>query len=42
MRETLEILRDQNLVKSIAKGLEDLRKGRTVSHSEVRKRIRSR
>jgi PHD/YefM family antitoxin component YafN of YafNO toxin-antitoxin module len=42
MKETLEVLRDQRLVKSIARGLEDLRRGRTVPHSEVRKRIRSR
>ena len=42
MKETLEVLQDKELVGSIARGLEDLRKGRTIPHSEVRKRIRPR
>jgi len=42
MKETLEVLRDRELVKSIARGREDLRLKRTIPHSEVRKRVRSR
>jgi len=41
LKETVEILRDTELMKSVRKGLEDVRKGRTVPHAEVRRRIRS-
>ncbi len=33
--ETLEILADAALMKSIRRGLDDLEKGRTVGHKEV-------
>ena len=33
--ETLEILADGDLMKSIRRGLDDLEKGRTVGHEEV-------
>ena len=33
--ETLEILADADLMKSIRRGLDDLEKGRTVGHEEV-------
>jgi len=33
--ETLEILSDPDLVKSVQQGLKDLRHGRLVSHQEV-------
>ena len=42
MRETIDVLRDRELVKSIARGLEDVREGRTVPRTEVRKDLRSR
>ncbi len=42
MRETIEVLQDRGLVKSIARGLEDIREGRTIPHSEVRRAVRSR
>ena len=35
MKETIEILEDKEAVKSMAKGLEDIRKGRTIPHSEI-------
>jgi PHD/YefM family antitoxin component YafN of YafNO toxin-antitoxin module len=41
LKETVEILRDTELMKSVRRGLEDVRKGRTVTHAEVRRRIRS-
>jgi len=41
LKETVEILRDTELMKSVRKGLEDVRKGRTVPHAEVRRRFRS-
>ncbi len=42
MKETLEVLRDRELIRSIVRGLDDIRKGRTVPHSEVRKKLRAR
>ena len=42
MRETIEVLQDRELMKSIARGLEDIRKGQTVPHSEVHRATRSR
>ncbi|RLD16012.1 MAG: hypothetical protein DRI36_06310 [Caldiserica bacterium] len=36
--ETIEILGNKDYVKSIEKGLEDLKKGRLYSHSEVFKK----
>lgn len=39
LKETIEILRDTELMKSVRKGLDDVRKGRTVPHAEVRKRL---
>ncbi len=42
MKETLEVFQDKELLRSIARGLEDIRKGRTIPHAEVRKRLRSR
>ncbi len=38
MKETIEILEDQEAVKSIVRGLEDIRKGRTIPHSEILKK----
>jgi len=40
MKETLEILQDDEAVRSIARGLEDIRKGRTIPHSEVLRKKR--
>lgn len=41
MEETLEILTDKETMKSIRKGEEDLRKGRTVRLEELKKEIKS-
>ena len=40
MKETIEILEDEEAVKSIARGLEDIRKGRTIPHSVILKKKR--
>jgi len=42
MRETIDVLRDRELSKSIARGFEDVREGRTVPHPEVQKALQSR
>jgi len=39
LKETIEILGDTELMKSVRKGLDDVRKGRTVPHAEVRRRL---
>jgi PHD/YefM family antitoxin component YafN of YafNO toxin-antitoxin module len=39
LKETVEILGDTELMKSVRKGLDDVRKGRTVPHAEVRRRL---
>ena len=39
LKETIEILGDTELMKSVRKGLDDVRKGRTIPHAEVRKRL---
>jgi PHD/YefM family antitoxin component YafN of YafNO toxin-antitoxin module len=39
MKETLEVLRDRTLVRSLLRGLEDIRRGRTVPHAVVRRKI---
>jgi len=41
LKETIEILRDTELMKSVRKGLDDVRKGRIVPHAEVRNRLGS-
>lgn len=40
LQETVEILKDREIVKSIKRGLRDIREGRTVPHSEIRRRRR--
>ena len=40
MKETIEILEDEEAVKSIARGLEDIRKGRRIPHSVILKKKR--
>lgn len=37
LMETIEILKDQALVKKIASSMEDIRKGRVVKFDEIRK-----
>ncbi len=39
MKDTIEVLRDEELVRSLMRGLEDIREGRTVSHADVRREI---
>jgi len=42
LKETLEVLQDRELAKSIRRGLEDIRKGQTISQAQVLKTLRSR
>lgn len=42
LKETVEVLRDRELVESMVRGLEDIQKGRTVPHSQIRKGLRGR
>ena len=37
--ETLDILRDPEMVKALRESLEDLERGRVVSHAEAKKRL---
>ena len=37
--ETLEVMADRNLVKGIAEGLEDIRRGRVKPYAQVRARL---
>ena len=37
--ETMEILADKEAMKGIRKGLEDIRKGRTISLEDLKKRL---
>jgi antitoxin YefM len=37
--ETLEILRDPEMVTALRESLEDLKRGRVVSHAEAKKRL---
>lgn len=41
LMETLDILADPNAVKSLKQGEEDLRKGKTRSWEEIKKRLES-
>ena len=38
-QETLDIMSDQKLLKGIKKGLENIKKGKTYSSKEVKKRL---
>ena len=37
--ETMEVLADEELMKSLRKGLKDIQEGRTHSHEEVKRRL---